>query len=225
MNRLLVATLSAAALGTTALVVVGVMGHDGVDNSAEFTDDAPITRPAAQRGATALHLAAGDDPEDAPDLGCADLEPASCTTPLHPRLVLPGDLPPLPGLRTPANGAATSMAQSRAMVDDIERLLGSIRDDIGRANGDAMLVTKALQRFHTSTDKEMARAGELWKDLEPAERARLSSEVERRLRPLMSDIIRAMNGQGIKVPGYNSLRPEPSTAAERADAAGRPLRN
>ena len=92
------------------------------------------------------------------------------------------------------------MAESRALIVAMEGLLRGIGAEIRAADGDPKRVTKALERFQTESQREMKRSEQLWKSLDDGERARLSREVEGRLRPLMNGILRAMKAQGIQTP-------------------------
>ncbi len=188
------------ALGTLAWMTQTLLN---AENDGVFTTAAP-SRPTVASLAPERRAAEHDErtSDGAPSpLDELLSEPTCARVERPPKLVLPGDLPPLqlgegprrlPPLQQPP------MAESRALIVAMEGLLRGIGAEIRAADGDPKRVTKALERFQTESRREMKRSEQLWKSLDDGERSRLSREVEGRLRPLMNEILRAMKAQGIQ---------------------------
>ncbi len=209
MSRLGVFTVATVVVATALFVAVSLSDLPGGDGAAP-----------QDPGSTDDELGdGGDEPAAGPGDDRLNARASRARRPAPPRVTrtrvqavvpdnrvalrLPGQLPPLRPVARPPTGHAAylpPMSESRQMLLRMEKLMVGIRDEIRAAHGDPARIARALERFHQSSDVDLKRAETLWQQMDPGERDRLSRELQQRLRPVMDEILKSMDDQGVPVP-------------------------
>ena len=211
MNRNLT-LLTCAALAVTATVMWAVLSDTGPDETAK----GPATE--TQRGLSDFEqgqAGSGQEASEQTEAGRRAVEtprvrrddeddpPPDPNNDANPRLRLPGALPPLPKSRR-----GPERARNAAPLDP-ERALGQAKNALGQLEGqmrdnlkevqaagtDREALDEAVSSFHRTSGEAMKRLATARDALPEKQRRALDEVMQRRLRPLTSEIMGALSEQ------------------------------